>query len=102
MIEDKRTGGNAVPANLDELLNERQKRTLRETEGFGWRLKFVRRPLFQGPVFVVCNVGGEKIGTLEKDGSINFEPDIKVRDRTQNYLSWFKYQKADNNKENTV
>ena len=76
---DKRKGDKPVPDNLDEILNERQKYTLRQMEGFGWRLEFVRRPLFQETAAVVCNAEGNKIGTLEKDGKINLEPDITLR-----------------------
>ena len=82
MGEDKRKGDKPVPENLDQILNERQKHTLRHWEGFGWRLEFVRRPIFQEIVSVVCNGDGNKIGILEKDGNINMEPDIVLRTKS--------------------
>jgi hypothetical protein len=48
-------------------------------EGYGWRLHFIRRPLFQEPVPVVIDGDGRKIGILEEDGTLNREPDIIVR-----------------------
>ena len=86
MDGDKRKGDRPVPDNLDEILTEEQQCKLRQLEGFGWRLEFVRRPLFQEPVSVVCDAEGRKIGTLEKDGSVNMEPDIKLRAHALNSL----------------
>ena len=60
-------------------LTELQRLALLRIEGFGWRLHFIRRPLFQDPVAVVVDGAGQKIGVLEEDGRINMDPDIKVR-----------------------
>ena len=80
MDKDKRKGDEPVPHNAIEMLNEMQVLALRQIERFGWRLQFIRRPLFQDPVPVVVDSEGEKIGILEEDGRINMEPDIKVRE----------------------
>jgi hypothetical protein len=80
MDQDKRKGEEPVPHNAIEMLNEMQVLALRQIEGFGWRLQFIRRPLFQDPVPVVVDSYGKKIGVLEEDGRINMEPDIKVRE----------------------
>ena len=80
MDQDKRKGNEPVPHNAIEMLNEMQVLALRQIEGFGWRLQFIRRPLFQDPVPVVVDSEGKKIGILEEDGRINMEPDIKVRE----------------------
>ena len=80
MDQDKRKGDEPVPHNAIEMLNEMQVLALRKIEGFGWRLHFIRRPLFQDPVPVVVDSEGKKIGILEEDGRINMEPDIKVRE----------------------
>ena len=79
MDQDKRKGNKAVPDNATEMLNELQILALRRIESFGWRLQFIRRPLFLEPVAVVADGNGIKIGILEEDGRINMEPEIKVR-----------------------
>jgi len=80
MDSEKRKGDKPVPDRLDEVLNEMQMLALHQIEGFGWQLKFVRKPLFQEPVPVVFSAEGDKIGILEEDGRINMEPDIKLRE----------------------
>ncbi len=79
MDREKRKGEKPLPGRLEELLNEMQMLALRQIEGFGWELRFVRRPLFQQPVPVVFSGDGSKIGILEEDGRINMEADIEVR-----------------------
>ncbi|MFT7558183.1 MAG: hypothetical protein ACI93R_000075 [Flavobacteriales bacterium] len=69
----------AVPLNLREFLNEDQRQTLRKMESFGWHLAFIRRPLFQEPVAIVANSEDSEFSVLEKDGSINNEPDVFLR-----------------------
>jgi len=53
---------------------------LHKIEGFGWKLVFVRRPLFQESVVVVTDAGGNSIGVLEGDGRLNLDPDIQIRE----------------------
>ena len=79
MDREKRKNDEPVPDNATTLLNQPQILALRQIENFGWRLQFIRRPLFQDPVAVVVDGDGAKIGILEEDGRINMEPDIKVR-----------------------
>ena len=80
MDSDKRKGDKPLPDDLEEVLNKMQMLALHQIEGFGWQLRFVRKPLFQEPVPVVFSAEGDKIGILEEDGRINMEPDIKVRE----------------------
>jgi hypothetical protein len=80
MDSEKRKGDKPVPDRLEEVLNEMQMLALRQIEGFGWQLRFIRKPLFQEPVPVVFSAEGDKIGILEEDGRINMEPDIKLRE----------------------
>jgi putative lipase involved disintegration of autophagic bodies len=80
MDDDKRTGDQPVPDDLENYLNEAQRAQLRKIEGFGWNLKFIRRTVFQKKVVVVMNTDGSSIGTLEEDGTLNLEPDIDSRD----------------------
>lgn len=87
MDRDKRKGDKLVSDNLDEMLNERQKLTLRQMEDFGWRLAFVRSPLFQEPLVVVCNAKGSRFVILEEDGRIDMEPNITLRSQVLSSLS---------------
>jgi len=80
MDNDKRTGQEAIPDNLDDWLTPDQKQMLHQIESFGWRLKYIRRPVFQDPIVILISDDGKKIGILEKDGRVNMEPDITIRD----------------------
>ncbi len=80
MSDEKRKDDNSIPKNLEEVLNQKQRLTLRRMEGFGWQLQFIRRPLFQEPTVVVCDAAGIKIGVLESDGNINMTPEIDLRE----------------------
>ena len=79
MTDDKRTGDSPIPEDIKEYLNEDQLDQLHTIEGFGWHLKYVRRPVFQEPVIVVTSQDGQSIGILEEDGRLNLEPNIKTR-----------------------
>lgn len=79
MTDEKRDQEKPIPDNLEEILSEFQIMALHRIEGFGWELRFVRRPTFQAPTVVVFSADGTKIGVLEEDGRINMEPDITLR-----------------------
>ncbi|MEW8027466.1 MAG: hypothetical protein AB2792_17190 [Candidatus Thiodiazotropha sp.] len=79
MVLENRKGDKPIPDNLNEVLNNLQLLALQKAEGFGWKLKFVRRPLFQEVVPVIINPSGNKIGVLESNGEINMHPDTKIR-----------------------
>lgn len=79
MDREKRKGEKAIPEELEDVLNQDQIMTLRQIERFGWRLAFVRRPVFQQPIPVVLTGDNQKIGVLEEDGRLNMNPDIKLR-----------------------
>lgn len=76
---DRRKGLNPIPLNLREFINEDQRRTLKQIEGFGWQLAFVRRPLFQEPIVVIKNGDASSFGVVEEDGTINSSPDVIFR-----------------------
>ncbi|MEX1664328.1 hypothetical protein [Zhongshania arctica] len=80
MDHDKRRGEDPVPHNAEKMLNELQRLSLKRLEGYGWRLHFIRRPLFQEVVVVVIDSAGEKMGILEEDGSVDMSPAIKLRE----------------------
>jgi len=76
---DKRNVEVSVPDNLDEYLNDAQRRSLVRVEEFGWRLAFIRRPVFQDIVPVVVSDDGKRHGVLEEDGSINTQHELVIR-----------------------
>lgn len=79
MNYDKRKGEQPVPESLSDYLNESQMAALHTIENFGWKLMFVRRPVFQEPVIIVVNGDGSQIGVLEEDGRLNLEANIQIR-----------------------
>ena len=79
-VMERRKGDNPVPDNLDEYLNDLQMQALQRLESMGYNLKFVRRPLFLDVIAVVSNPQNHKIAMLKVDGSIDFFPDIQLRD----------------------
>lgn len=79
MVPDNRKGDKPIPDNLKEVLNNLQIMALQKAEGFGWKLQFVRRPLFQEVLPVISNPSGDKIGVLEINGEINMHPETKIR-----------------------
>lgn len=81
MSTERRKPGHLAPASyeLTRGLSTPQLLTLAELEQFGWRLGFVRRPLFQAVVPVVFSPDRESYAVLRADGSVDEHPDIKVR-----------------------
>ena len=79
MEEEKRKGEIPIPEKLEEILNEVQLLELQKMEGFGWELRFVRRPLIQETVIVMIHPDRGKIGILEADGTPNMQSDVKIR-----------------------
>lgn len=80
MDNEKRHNSDPVPNNLEDWLSEDQLMALKHVESFGWQLKFIRRPAFQDPVVVLISADGDKIGVMGKDGKIDMNPDIKIRE----------------------
>ena len=76
---DKRNSEVSIPDNLEEYLNDAQMRSLLRVEEFGWRLAFIRRPLFQDIVPVIVSDNGTRHGVLEEDGSINTQHELVIR-----------------------
>lgn len=78
--KDKRDKQPPIPKNIKEYLNPDQEMALVNLNQFGWEIKFVRRPVFQEPVIVLVHTDGRTIGVLEKDGRINTDTKLVVRD----------------------
>ena len=79
MDTERRKGDKSIPDNLEGTLNEAQLIALPTLERFGWELRFVRRPLFQEAVPVVCNAEGTMVGVLEEDGRLNLQLAVEIR-----------------------
>ena len=54
--------------------------TLEALEIFGWRLAFVRRPLFQAPIPVLFDRDGTRHVVIRDDGTLDEHPALKLRD----------------------
>lgn len=76
---DKRGSQDPVPSNLEKFLTDAQLESLYHFEDFGWRLVFVRRPLFDQPTVVLLSPEGKQHATIEDDGSLNLDPKIFLR-----------------------
>ena len=76
---ERRKGMAPVPENLNEILKDAQLLSLHKLEGFGWNLEFVRRPLFQEVVPVLCHPDNGALGVMRDDGTLNMQPDIQLR-----------------------
>jgi hypothetical protein len=79
VVDNRRGAQKAVPIDLARYLNESQLLALHSLESFGWRLWFVRRPLFMQPVVVVANSESTQHAQLEEDGSVNLKPALHFR-----------------------
>ncbi|EDY86787.1 conserved hypothetical protein [gamma proteobacterium HTCC5015] len=78
--DEKRQGMDPIPPDVSEFLNTDQKMALNRIAGFGWKLRFIRRPLFDTPTVVAVDPEGNQHAVLEEDGEINMNPDIVIRD----------------------
>ena len=77
--KERRIDQKAVPDDIKALLTTEQLLTVARLEGFGWSIKFVRRPLFQYHTVVLFDPSGKRHAILEKDGSLDTSTDIHVR-----------------------
>lgn len=79
MEKDKRNKQKPVPSNLADFLTGEQQMSLNKIESYGWRLEFIRRPLFEKPTVVIFGPDNGQIGILRDDGSIEHNPDLPLR-----------------------
>jgi len=77
--KERRIDQKAVPDDIKTLLTTEQLLTVARLEGFGWSIRFVRRPLFQDHTVVLFDPSGQRHAILEKDGSLDTTADIQVR-----------------------
>jgi hypothetical protein len=79
MTEDRRKNKKLTQDDVKKILNSEQLNALIESQHFGWRLRFIRRPLFQYPVPFLGNIINDKVGIIDPDGHINFDVKLEVR-----------------------
>ena len=80
MGDEKRKGEKAIPDNVEDYLNGLQQEILDKIGKYGWTLRFVRRPPNEEPIVVIEDKEGKEIGVLEKNGAINYESGIVIRE----------------------
>jgi len=77
--EEKRKGVKPIPDNPLGYLNEAQKFTYQRMIAVGWRIKFIRRPMYQSPVCIMTNSDETMLALIERNGFLNEKPDIPLR-----------------------
>lgn len=68
-----------IPENLTYFLSDGQINALGNLENRGWRVLFIRRPLFEQPIVVVTNPEFSRYAVVENDGTLDFEPPLLLR-----------------------
>ena len=76
---ERRIGIDAIPEDMRTRMTDLQRNTLAKLRGFGWSIKFVRRPLFQDQVIVLVDASGEQHAILQEDGSIIRNMELTIR-----------------------
>jgi hypothetical protein len=71
--QEKRNRQRPIPDNFTDYLTPEQQSALQRAGKFGWRLRFIRRPLFQEPTVVLSRFGGQIMAVLEKNGYVDFD-----------------------------
>ena len=78
--EERRHKEPPIPEHLDRYLNQQQMNALTQVENFGWRMAFVRRPMFQPVLAVLQNSDNPgRYAVLRDDGEIDFDPQVTIR-----------------------
>ena len=78
-LKEHRIGQEPIPEDIKSRLSDAQIGSLARLQGFGWSIKFMRRPLFQEEVVVLVDPSGERHAILHEDGDIEQNPDITIR-----------------------
>jgi hypothetical protein len=80
-FQERRIKQEPIPNHLERFLNKLQMTALLQLEALGWQLWFVRRPLFQPVMPVLCDPSGSFTAILEEDGSSNIDHGYVFRDQ---------------------
>lgn len=76
---ERRHGEPAIPNDLDSLLTPAQRHTLEQAESFGWRLAYVRHPLFQTPMVIIARDDDGAFASINEAGELEFSPGLVLR-----------------------
>jgi len=76
---ERRTRKSAVPSDFEQYLNVHQLNTFKYLQEFGWKMHFIRRPLFQQPTAIMINEDFNCICLLEKEGHVDMHPTLELR-----------------------
>lgn len=79
MDAERRIGKSSIPEKPAFFLNSQQIAGIRILRKFGWKLDFVRRPVFSDVTPVLRNIRDNSLGILEIDGILKISSDIKTR-----------------------
>ncbi len=77
---ENRIGKPPVPDDVHLIMNPEQLLIYRGMQSFGWHLEFVRRPLFQRPVFVMKHPECDDVAVIEESGEFNRNHGIQLRE----------------------
>jgi len=77
--KERRIDQNALPEDVKNRLTSEQITTVARLEGFGWSIRFVRRPLFQEQTVILFDPSGQRHAILEEDGSLDTSENVQVR-----------------------
>lgn len=77
--ERRRVAPASGPARPCDGLAPAQLVTLEALRIFGWRLGFVRRPMFLAPIPVVFDPAGTRHVVILEDGTLDEHPTLKLR-----------------------
>ncbi len=78
---ENRIGKPPVPSDVHLIMNPEQLIIYRGMQSFGWFLAFVRRPLFQRPVFVMKHPECDDVAVIEETGEFNRNHGIQFREQ---------------------
>jgi hypothetical protein len=80
MENDRRCDVAQIPMQMDEVLNEAQRKALPGVLYSGWEPCFMRKRMFLEPEIVMLNRNDNRFCIFEYDGTIRLQGGIKVRE----------------------
>ena len=80
MDEDKRKSTTAIPADLQQIVNDHQLRALPGIKLLGWEPRFIRNQMFTAPILVLRNTRDGRLAILDEDGRLVMQDDLKQRE----------------------